>query len=81
MLGEDILKILSKTYEPLSMIDARYKRLEMTFKTDEYGRPVLLFIGKRDASGKIKGERYVRNISTTSSGGFKDHWEHKGKAT
>jgi hypothetical protein len=33
-----------------------FQRYDLAFKTDETGRPVLLFIGKKDDQGKIKGE-------------------------
>jgi hypothetical protein len=33
-----------------------FQRYDLAFKTDETGRPVLLFIGKKDGQGKIKGE-------------------------
>jgi len=81
MLGDGILKILNQNYPALSVTEKRYRNLDLAFKTDSHGIPVLLFIGKKDASGKIKGERYTRKISITSQGNTKDHWEHKGKAT
>lgn len=75
-LGSAILKIVSKRYEPSTLVNRRFKRLDLSFKTDEEGRPVLLFLGERQADGNIKGERYGRVINANT-----DHWEHKGKAT
>jgi len=49
-------------------------------KTDEQGRPVLLFMGKADADGKIKGEHFARRLQTDNDGRvIKDHWDNKGK--
>ncbi|MDB5023977.1 MAG: hypothetical protein JWP78_1732 [Mucilaginibacter sp.] len=80
-LGEGILKLLNKEYPASTIRETRYRDLDLAFKTDKEGRPVLLFIGKKIAPGKIRGERYVRSIVNTSDGKVKDHWEKKGKAT
>jgi hypothetical protein len=80
-LSEGILAKLSKTYEPSAMIEQHYNGKDMAFKTDAHGRPILLFIGRRDADGTIKGERYARTLKTDREGKpLKDHWERKGKA-
>ncbi|RYG14459.1 MAG: hypothetical protein EOO07_16805 [Chitinophagaceae bacterium] len=77
-----LLKILSGRYEPSSMIEKRFGRYDLAFKTDEGGRPILLFLGQKDASGKIKGERYARRLLLDADEKIiKDHWDHKGKAT
>jgi hypothetical protein len=82
VLGEEILKVLNKEYEASSMIETKFKRYDMAFKTDEAGRPVLLFIGTKDETGKIKGERFARRLATNSEGKIiKDHWDNKGKAS
>jgi len=81
-LGAEIKKILNKTYTASVMTEVRFKNIDLAFKTDDAGRPVLLFMGKKDANGNIKGERFVRTIKTDADGTvIKDHWEHKGKAT
>lgn len=82
-LNLPILKLLSKTYEPLAMIETRFSRYDLAMKTDEQGRPVLLFMGKKDpVTGKIKGERFARRLITDVDGKIiKDHWDNKGKAT
>ena len=81
-LNEDLLKILSKTYEKSAMINMVYKQKDLSFKTDDEGNPILLFIGKRDENGVVKGERYARTLKKNKEGQvFKDHWELKGKAT
>ena len=80
-LGENILKILNKTYEPSSMVETHFKNIDLAFKTDEEGRPVLLFMGKKDEHGNVKGERFARRLKAGNDGIIiKDHWEHKGKA-
>jgi hypothetical protein len=81
-LKEPILKLLAKQYEPDSMIESKFMRYDLAFKTDEAGRPILLFMGVRDEQGNIKGERYARRLKFDAEGKtIKDHWEHKGKAT
>ena len=81
MLGEGVRKLLNKPYPASSINEITYRGRDIAFKTDNEGRPVLLFIGKKIAPGKIRGERYVRSTITTSEGKLKDHWEKKGKAT
>ncbi|WP_377139499.1 hypothetical protein [Mucilaginibacter lutimaris] len=74
------MKILNKQYEPLSFIESTFKRYDIGFKTDDAGRPILLFIGKKDDKGKIKGERFARRLKLGPNGDvIKDHWDNKGK--
>lgn len=73
-IGAELLKILSKNYAPGEWINQRFGRYDLAYKTDEQGRPILLFIGKMDGSGHIKGERFVRILQAG-----KDHWDNKGK--
>ncbi len=81
-LGEPLLKILNKKYSPSTMVEMTFKRYDLAFKTDEEGRPILLFMGKKDENGTIKGERYARKLVVDEEGKLvKDHWDHKGKAT
>jgi hypothetical protein len=81
-LKEPILKILNKIYEPSTMVEVKFKRYNLAFKTDESGRPILLFMGEKDSLGKIQGERYARRLVFDTLGNVvKDHWDHKGKAT
>ncbi|PRD48090.1 hypothetical protein [Sphingobacterium haloxyli] len=81
-LKEPVLKIVNKEYEPLTMVERTVGRNNLMFKTDEAGRPVLLFIGKKDANGHIMGDRYSRRLKFDESGNLiKDHWERKGEAT
>jgi len=81
-LREPILKIINKIYEPGVMIDLTFKRYDLAIKTDEKGRAILLFMGKKKDNGDIAGERYARRLKEDADGKIiKDHWEHKGKAT
>jgi hypothetical protein len=73
-IGAPLLKILTKTYTPDELIKQRFGRYDLAFNTDDQGRPVLLFIGKADENGIIKGERFVRQLQAG-----KDHWDNKGK--
>jgi hypothetical protein len=63
------------------MIEVKFKRYDLQFKTDANGFPVLLFMGEKTEKGSIKGERFARRLKTLKDGSIKDHWEHKGKAT
>jgi hypothetical protein len=79
-VGPELLKLLSKIYSPSELINQRFGRYDLAFKTDEQGRPVLLFIGKADAEGKIAGERFARRLQTDKNGNIvKDHWDNKGR--
>jgi hypothetical protein len=81
-LGEDLQKKLSKKFEASSQIEMKYKGYDLSYKTDEEGNAILLFIGKKTETGTIKGERYARTLKKDREGKiFKDHWELKGKAT
>jgi hypothetical protein len=81
-LSEDLLKKLSKKFEPSAMVEMKYKGYDIAFKTDEEGNAILLFMGKKNEMGTIKGERYARTLKKDREGQvFKDHWELKGKAT
>lgn len=80
--GEDLQKKLSKKFEPSSMVEMKYKGYDISFKTDEEGNAIVLFIGKKTEQGTIKGERYSRRLKKDNNGNMlKDHWELKGKAT
>jgi len=82
MLKQPILKILNKIYQPDALVEMKFKCYDLAFKTDRKGRAILLFIGKKDATGQIKGERYARRLLENTEGiVLKDHWDHKGKAT
>jgi len=79
-IGPEIMKLLAKSYAANEMIKQRFGRYDLAFKTDEGGRPMMLFIGKADAAGKIKGERFTRRLLTDETGNvIKDHWDNKGK--
>lgn len=81
-LGEQLEKILAKIYEPVSLVEMHYRGKDIAFKTDDDGNPVLLFIGRKNEEGRIKGERYVRTIKKDRNNVvIKDHWELKGKAS
>ncbi len=81
-LSELLIRELSKTYEPSAMINRRFKGNDIAFRTNEKGNPILLFVGKMNEQGNIKGKRYVRILKYDEKGTvIKDHWELKGKAT
>ncbi len=48
-----------KIYEPDTVIEHKMSRYDLAFKTGDFGRLILLFIGKADDQGKIKGERFA----------------------
>lgn len=81
-LSEDLVKKLSKKYEPSSMVEMRFRGNDVAFKTDEEGNPVLLFLGRAGEDGAIRGDRYARTLKRDREGRvIKDHWERKGRAT
>ncbi|PST82779.1 hypothetical protein C7T94_09035 [Pedobacter yulinensis] len=81
-LKTPLLKLLEKTYEPETIVDLQFARYDLSFKTDEDGRAILLFIGKRGPTGKIRGERFRRVRQADAHGRvIKDYWERKGEAT
>lgn len=80
-IGPVIKKLLNKPYPPQTLVEAKAGNTDLAFKTDELGRPVLLFIGKKMANGHIKGERFARVLKNLSDGTTKDHWENKGTAS
>lgn len=79
-LGKQILNILNKTYAASTMVETRFGRYDLAFRTDDAGRPVLLFIGAKDANGWVAGERFTRTIVTDRENNIiKDHWDNKGR--
>ena len=81
-LQEPIRKILSKKYEPSSLIVTRYERYDIAIKTDRDGDPMVLLVGQKDAQGQVKGERFARRLKQTLDGNIiKDRWEHKGQTS
>lgn len=79
-LGKEILKVLGQTYAADAMIERRVGRQTLLFKTDSFGRPVLLFMGKKGDDGQVKGERFTRQLVTDANGKvIKDHWDNKGR--
>ena len=81
-LGPQILKILEKKYESESMVYTTFNSHDLAFKTDNEGNPVLLFLGKMNDKGQVRGLRYTRTVIKNPAGQvIKDHWELKGKAS
>lgn len=81
-LSEALIKKLSAKYPPGELTDLTYRGNDLTVKADEAGNAILLFIGKRQDNGHIKGDRYARRLLIDESGKvIKDHWEMKGKST
>lgn len=79
-IGDALLKKLNKKYEPASMVNLKFRSYDIALKTDEEGNPVLLFIGKANGEGIIKGDRYARRLLKDKEGKIlKDHWDYKGK--
>lgn len=80
-LKEPVLKIVNKIYPALRTIDVKFGRYDLRFTTDKLGRPILLFIGRKNENDKIVGERYSRRLKTGPNGEIiKDHWDNQGKA-
>lgn len=81
-LGPAIIKILGKQYEPNSFIERRFQKYDLGFKTDDQGNPIVVFLGVKQDSGKIKGRRYARRLVKDENGKIvKDHWDDKGPSS
>jgi len=81
-LSEDLIKKLGKKHEPSAMLHTTFRGNDVSFKTDEDGNAVQLFVGKRKEDGNIKGDRYARILKKDKDGKvIKDHWDLKGKAS
>jgi len=79
-LGAQILKVLARTYPPSQLVELPFGRYDIAFQTDNVGRPILLFVGQKQANGLIRGERYTRRLVTEPNGLIiKDHWDAQGK--
>ena len=78
-LSYALLQKLKMQYNPDSIIEIRYRGLDLAFRTDHEGNPITLFLGRKLNTGKIKGRRYVRTIQKDAAGNLlKDHWDFKG---
>ncbi|PJJ79790.1 hypothetical protein [Mucilaginibacter auburnensis] len=80
-IGVRLQKLLDKIYPPDAKMEFQLDRTDVVFKTDGEGRPVLLFVGRKNADGQIKGERFARTLKKLSDGTMKDHWENKGQTS
>lgn len=79
-IGDSLLKVLNKKYEPSNMVHVRFKGYDLAMKTDEEGNPIVLSIGKANNEGMVKGDRYARRLLKDAAGKvIKDHWDYKGK--
>lgn len=54
---------LNKIYAPSAKIEDHFRGNDLLFYTNENGEPYSLYIGKRNESGNIVGEYYIRKIS------------------
>lgn len=81
-LGEDLQKKINKKFEPSATIPMRYRSYDLVLVTDKEGNAIQLFMGKADAHGVVKGDRFARTLKYDREGRLiKDHWERKGRAT
>jgi hypothetical protein len=81
-LGAQVMKVLSKVYEPDAIVIKQVGRQDLAIRADGKGRAVLLFIGRADPQGRIRGERFSSQLQTDEAGNVvKDHWDNKGKTS
>jgi len=56
-----------------------FQRYDLGFKTDAEGFPIVLFMGTKNDTGRIRGRRYARRLVKDETGKIiKDHWDDKG---
>lgn len=80
-LSHSLLLKLGRKYTPSSIIALKFRGKDVAVKTDDDGNAVVVFIGKADADGRIKGERYTRTLKSDERGVIiKDHWDRKGRS-
>lgn len=81
-LGKSLETIMNKKHQPSSRLDGTFRGKDMTFITNEYGEPIILYLGKRKANGDIAGEKYSRRIKSRENGNIKEsHWDNQGRVT
>jgi hypothetical protein len=81
-LSEGLIKKLKQKFEPLSMVQIRFRSHNIAIQTDSEGNAVKAFIGKLDEKGMIRGDRYSRVMVKDRNGNvLKDHWDRKGYAS
>ncbi len=79
-LSADLLLKLTRKYEPSSLVRLTFRGKDLAVQTDGDGNAMVLFIGRSDATGRIKGQRYARTLKADTAGRvIKDHWDLKGK--
>ena len=61
-LEEPVLKILRKKYQPSSLIETHYNKYDLAFKTDREGDAIVLYMGRKDDKGQLRGERFTRRL-------------------
>ncbi|MFC5408224.1 hypothetical protein ACFPMF_02810 [Larkinella bovis] len=79
-IGESLMKQLNKKYAPSQLITFKFSRYDVALKTDEDGNPIVMYIGKANDRGLIRGDQFTRRLLRDATGAIiKDHWDHKGK--
>ena len=79
-LGNELLKKLSRKYEPSAMVTLAFRHYDLAVKTNEESDPILVFMGKLREDGSIKGDRFARRLLKDKDEKLiKDHWDYKGK--
>lgn len=79
-IGDKLQKLLQKPYPPDQLVAVKFGRYDVAFKTNGEGKPILLFVGKANEQGRIKGDQFTRQLIKRADGTVeKDHWDYKGK--
>ncbi len=73
-LSEQLVKLPGKKYDPLIMIEMKFKGNDVAIKTDKDGNAILFFIGNKTVKNTIKGERHAPTLKHDQNGILiKDH--------
>jgi hypothetical protein len=81
-MSDDLIKKLSRKFEPSTTTQFRYRSHDVVVQTNDEGEAIRAFVGRADDEGIVKGERFSRVLKKDSEGKIiKDHWDKKGRAS
>lgn len=77
--SKPLLAKFDKRYAASSRIDDFFRGKDLTMLTDDKGRVMRVYIGKRTSSGNIAGDYYIRQVKASNGDLItQSHWDKKG---